>query len=102
MEAAVCPTVYPSVHTSSLANVHHYHSELLVGFKISGFCDTINPRSSCGLLLVILLFPCHGDPEALDQQDWPFYMSKPSVDDTDFEVGHLRALDLGLHSSRDG
>ena len=41
VEAVVChsvSTVYPSVHTSSLANVHC--SESLVWFKISGFCDT--------------------------------------------------------------
>ena len=52
VEAVVCLTVYPSLHTSSLANVHH--SESLV----SGLCDTINIGSSLGLLLVILVLFC--------------------------------------------
>jgi hypothetical protein len=59
VEAVVChsvSTVYPSVHTSSLANGHC--SESLVWLEISGFCDSINIWSSSGLLLVILLLPC--------------------------------------------
>ena len=52
----VCPTVYPSVHTSSPANVHC--DELLVWLEVSGFCDTINIASSLGILPVILLLLC--------------------------------------------
>ena len=48
----MCPTVYPSVYTSLLAN------ESLVWFKFSGFRDTINTGCSPGLLLDILLLPC--------------------------------------------
>jgi hypothetical protein len=51
----LCPTAYPSVHTSSLANVHC--NESLVWFEISGFCDTISVGSLPGLLWVLLLLP---------------------------------------------
>jgi hypothetical protein len=51
----VCPTINPSVHTSSLANVHC--SESLVWSEISGFCDTINIGSSPGPLLVSCCCP---------------------------------------------
>ena len=53
---SVYPTVYLSVHTSSLANVHC--SESLVLFEISGVCHAIHTGSSSGLLPVILLLPC--------------------------------------------
>jgi hypothetical protein len=55
-EAVVCHSVFPvcpAVHTSSLANV--YCSESVVWFQTSGFCDTINIRSSLGLLVILLL-----------------------------------------------
>jgi hypothetical protein len=39
-----------------IANVHC--NEPLVWFKASGFCYAINPGSSLGLLLDILLLPC--------------------------------------------
>lgn len=48
MKAVVCHR-YPSVHTSSLGNVHS--SESLIWFHTSGFCCII----SAVLLLVILL-----------------------------------------------
>lgn len=49
----MCPTVYPSVHTSSLSSVHFDGL-----FEFSGFCDTMNIGSSPGLLWVILWLPC--------------------------------------------
>jgi hypothetical protein len=48
MEATVCPTVYPFVHTFLLAKVHC--SESLVWFKASGLCYPLNIGSSWGLL----------------------------------------------------
>ena len=39
---------------------------------------------------------CHGDPAALDQQDWPFHMSQQFTNEIDFRAGQLRALDLDL------
>jgi len=45
----VYPTIYSSVRTSLLANVHC--NESLVWFKASGFCYTINTGSSLRLLL---------------------------------------------------
>lgn len=44
------------VHTSLLAIVHY--KELLVWFKVSGFCCTLNAGPSLELLLVISMFPC--------------------------------------------
>ena len=38
---------------------------------------------------------CHGDPAALEQQDWPLLDSQPFTNDIDVGVGQLRALDLG-------
>ena len=84
-----CFTVYPSVHTSSFANVHC--NESFFWFQICGFCNTINIGSSSGILLVILFSLCYGD-----QQDWPFHLSQPFADDIDFGVCQFRALDLGL------
>jgi hypothetical protein len=52
----VCPTVYPFVHTSLLANF--YCSESLVWLKASGFCYSIHTETSLGLLSDILLLPC--------------------------------------------
>jgi hypothetical protein len=56
VKAIVYPTVYPFIHTSLLANVRC--SECLIWFEASGFCYTINPGTSVGLLLTILLLPC--------------------------------------------
>jgi hypothetical protein len=75
----MCPTVYSTVYTSSLANVHC--NESLVCFQVS----------------VVVLYP--GYPIAFDQQNWPFHTSQPSEDDRDFRVGPLRALDLCLGGS---
>jgi hypothetical protein len=45
---------------------------------------------------------CHGDPAALEQQDWLFQESQTFTDGIDFGVGRLRALDLSLGGSRTG
>ena len=45
---------------------------------------------------------CHGDPAALEQQDWTFHVSQPFFSDIDFGVGHLRAVNLDLGGSRAG
>jgi hypothetical protein len=37
---------------------------------------------------------CHGDPAALEQQDWPWHDSQSFTNDVDVGVGQLRALDL--------
>jgi hypothetical protein len=42
---------------------------------------------------------CHGDPEALEQQNQPFHESQPFEDDADFGMGQLRALNLSLGGS---
>ena len=42
---------------------------------------------------------CHGDPAALDEQVWPFHMLQQFIDDVDFGVGQLKALDLSLPGS---
>ena len=33
---------------------------------------------------------CHGDPAALDQQDWPLHVFQQLTDDVDFGVGQLK------------
>jgi len=40
---------------------------------------------------------CHGDPAALDLQDWPLHMLQHLTDGVDFGVSQLKApgLDLG-------
>ena len=94
----MCPTFYPSVHTSSLANVHF--NESVVWSEASGFCDIINIGSSSGTppsYPVVAL--CYGDPAALEQQDWPFPTSHPLANDIDLGMGQFRALDLGLGDS---
>jgi hypothetical protein len=42
---------------------------------------------------------CHRHSVALEQQAWLFLASWPFSDNTGFEVGQLRGLDLGLHVS---
>lgn len=95
----MCPTVYSSVYTSSLANVHF--NESLVSFQVSGVCDTINIGWSLTGTLpgYPVVFLCPGEPIAFDQQDWQFHKSQPSEDDIDFGVGPLGALDLCLGGS---
>lgn len=85
----MCPTVYISVHLSSLADIHC--SEL---FEISGFCDTINIESSSGPLSYPIVAQCHGDSAPFEQQDWPFHVSRPFAHDADFGVSQFRALYL--------
>jgi hypothetical protein len=41
----------------------------------------------------------HGDPAALDLQDWLFHVLQQITDGVDFGVGQLKALDLGLGDS---
>ena len=36
---------------------------------------------------------CHGDPAALDLQDWPLHMLQQFIDEVDVEVGQFKALD---------
>lgn len=54
------------------------------------------PEASSGCPLVA---QCHGDPAALNRQDWLFHASQPFADDKDFGVGQFRALDLDLGGS---
>lgn len=66
--------VYPYVYMSSLANVHC--NESVVWFKISGFCDTINTRSSPLFILVLL---CVTEiPQIWNNRIYPHYQGKPS------------------------
>jgi hypothetical protein len=51
------------------------------------------------LFPVILLLPCHGEPEALDLRDQHFHTPQQYTDDVDFEAGQLSSLDLGLCGS---
>ena len=39
---------------------------------------------------------CHGDPAALDLQDWLFHGTQPFTDDIDLGIGQHRTLDLSL------
>jgi hypothetical protein len=52
----VCHTACPFVHTSFRATIHC--NESLVWVKASGFCYTVNTRSSPSLFLNIVLLPC--------------------------------------------
>jgi len=96
-----CPTIYPTVPTSSLANVHC--NESLVWFEISGFCDTINIGPSSGLL-VILFLPCVMEiPWLWNRRTGPFMNPNHlQIDDIDFEVSQFRPLDVSLGISRMG
>lgn len=57
MEVVICHRVSHSIslcqHIITCKNIHC--KESLVWFEISGFCDTINPGSSLGLLVFLLL-----------------------------------------------
>lgn len=94
----MCPTVYPSVFTSLLADVHC--NESLLWFEDCGLCDTISIGSSWGLLSYFVVAKCQGNSEILKKKDWPIHVSESLADGVDLEVGHLRALDLGLCSMR--
>lgn len=50
-----CPTVYPFVYTSLLANVHC--KDLLAWYEDSSFCYSADTGTSLGPLLDILLLP---------------------------------------------
>ena len=89
----VCPTVYPSVHTPSLANVHCNVSLVWLLWHCQHWVLTGTPLDYPVAAL------CHGGPAALGQQDCPFYVSKLFANEIDFGVGQLSALDLGLVSS---
>jgi hypothetical protein len=55
VEAVVCPTADPFVHTSLLANIHC--NDLLVWYEASGFCYSINTGSSLELFSDTLWLP---------------------------------------------
>lgn len=80
-----------SVHTSSLGNVHCNKS--LFWFELAGFCNIINSGSCLRYLQVIL---CHGDPAAMDQQEWPFHVPQQFTEGINFGVGPLKAPNLSL------
>ena len=84
----MCPTVGPSVYTSLFVNV--YCNESLVWLKASGFCYSINPGSSSGLLL---LWPCVMEILQL----WvSVHMLLQLIAEVDVGVDQLKALHLGL------
>jgi hypothetical protein len=73
MEAVEFPTIYPSVTTFSLVNIHC--NEALVWFKVSDFCDTNNIGSSHGLLGAgsPTFMPPEPKPMSCPVKDWgPF------------------------------
>ena len=78
----VCPTVYSSVHASSLAKVHC--NEPLVWFEAPGISYTINNGSSPGLLSDILLLSCVA---ALYLQDWSLHMVQQFIDGVNVGMG---------------
>jgi hypothetical protein len=43
---------------------------------------------------------CHGDPAALEQQDWPCHASQPFMDDADFEPWVNLALSYLYHQGK--
>jgi hypothetical protein len=95
LEAVVChivfPRVYTFVHISSLANVHG--NESLVWFKVTP--SILDPHLDFSLSCPVVTL-CHGDPAVLDQQDHPLLLCAPMVlDEIDFGVDQLKALDLG-------
>jgi hypothetical protein len=80
--------MHPFVHTSLLVNVHS--NESLVQFETSGFHHTINTGSSLGPCLDILL-------SYVMEILWLWICRTGSfIDGVDFEVGQLKAPDLGL------
>ena len=84
----VCLSVCPSVHTPSLANV--YCIESLDWLEVTP--SVLDPHwdSSQFLLLSCVM-------EILQlwiSRTGPFRVSQPFTDDTDFEVGQHKALDL--------
>ena len=42
---------------------------------------------------------CHGDPAALDLQDWPLSELQQFIDGVDVGVGQFKALGLGVGGS---
>lgn len=63
----------------------------------SGFCYTVNIGSSPRLLSVILFVTLyHGDLTVFNQQNQPFHMVKHFIDDVEFGMGHLKAINLDL------
>jgi len=85
MEAVIC---YNVSHSISLWPYIITCNESLVWLEISGFCDAIKYwiliETPSGYDVVALP---HGDPTALDQRDWCFHRSQPSIDDMDLGVG---------------
>lgn len=77
----MCLTLYLSVHTSSLVNVHHFSDSRSLDFVILSILDP--PTGSSDLSCVM---------ESLWNSRVGLFMY-PNID---FGVGHLRALDLDL------
>ena len=94
IKAVACPTVFPSVHTSSLGNVRC--NESLVWSEASGFCHTIGTGSGTRPSYPVVALLCHGKSSALELQDWPSRALQQFTDGVEFRVGQLRPLDLGL------
>jgi hypothetical protein len=52
-----------------------------------GFCYTISPGSSLRLLGYPIVALCHGDPAALDLQNWPLHTLQQLIDEVDVGIG---------------
>ena len=75
-------TVYTSVHTYPIADVHclsHWSSAR----SLASLTPSESPRSYPVVVM------CQRDPTALDHQDWPFHRSALFADDRDFEMGQI-------------
>ena len=71
-------------------------SKALVWFKISGFCDTINPHWDCSKLSCCC-------PESWRSCSFGTAgLAQPFTDYIDIGGGQFRALDLGLGDGTDG
>lgn len=90
----MCHTIFPFAQIPLLANVHC--SESLVWFEASGFCYTINPGTSLGLVGYPVVALCHEILVALDLQDLSLHVLQQFTDGVDTGVGQLKAQNLGL------
>jgi hypothetical protein len=62
LEAMVCPTIFPFVHSLLI-----HCNELLLWFKVSGFCCIVNPhqdssQTSCCVIEILQLWFCGTRP----------------------------------------
>lgn len=85
MEVVMCHGVSHSVSFC----LKHVHYKSLVWFKDFGFCCTINTGSLLGLFDNLVVALCHGDPVALDLQDWPLHLFQKFTDQVDVVVGQI-------------